>query len=109
MLESKESLFLIVSLFIVFFLLLFRIPEAIQVWLTGILCTLLCFFMRFSLVQNKAYAREYLYRKDMYRESYPFLEECGFCSHLNPPDALDCQYCDASLADSRTVEGQIPE
>jgi hypothetical protein len=109
MLESKESLCFIVSLCFVFFLLLVYFPEASRVWVLGIGSTLLCICMRYSLVQNKAYARKYLYRKDMYRESYPFLEECGFCSHLNPPDALDCQHCDASLRDSRSVEGQIPE
>jgi hypothetical protein len=53
--------------------------------------------------------REYLYRKDLYSDTYPKLLVCDYCSHLNLPDVLNCQFCDASLRDSQMVEGEIPE
>jgi hypothetical protein len=84
-------------------------PQAALVWISCILLSLACSCISYGYSKRNQEARKYLYRKDMYRESYPFLIECGFCSHLNPPDALDCQHCDASLRDSQSVEGQIPE
>ncbi|MFW9817232.1 MAG: hypothetical protein ACFFEW_14985, partial [Candidatus Thorarchaeota archaeon] len=59
-------------------------------------------------ISNKM-SQQYLYRKDMYRDSHHVLIECEFCSHLNPPDVLDCQHCDASLRDATLVQGEIPE
>ncbi len=109
LIQSKASLWFFASLFVIFTLLLVSFPQALEVWLTGILASLLCFCMGFGLAKSNREARKYLYRKDMYCESYPILIECGFCSHLNPPDALDCQHCDASLRDSQSVEGQIPD
>ncbi len=54
-------------------------------------------------------ARKNVDRKDMYRDSQPMELECSFCSHINPPEVLDCGHCGASLKDSRSVSVTIPE
>jgi len=97
------------SFIVIFSIFLIFMTQTALVWISCILLSLACSCISYGYSKRNQEARKYLYRKDMYRESYPFLIECGFCSHLNPPDALDCQHCDASLRDSQSVEGQIPE
>lgn len=106
---TKAGICCSASFIVIFSLLLIFAPQADLLWICGMFTALGWTGLRYAVLRRNQEARKYLYRKDMYRESYPFLIECGFCSHMNPPDALDCQHCDASLRDSQPGEGQIPE
>ena len=74
-----------------------------------LILSLSCIFSGIGKRRSIKEGQKYLYRKDMYRDSYEILLECEFCSHLNPPDVLDCQHCNGSLRDARKKEGEIPE
>ena len=97
---------------VVFFTLVISVSFIV---VNPLFCLLGLFFLSLLLgalwIDNRRFEsyRRYLYRKDLYRDTYPELAVCEYCSHLNPPDVLSCQFCDASLKDSEMVEGEIPE
>jgi DNA-directed RNA polymerase subunit RPC12/RpoP len=89
--------------------LLFSYPTAAPIWIAGVIFSVFCFCLGMGSSRMNKEALKYQYRKDMYRDSYQVLIECEFCSHLNPPDTLDCQHCDGPLSNSQTVQGEIPD
>lgn len=109
LIQSRGFLYCTFILAIICGTLLVAYPAAAPIWFGMLFVSICCFCTGAGISKTNKAAREYLYRKDMYRESHQVLLECVFCSHLNPPNILDCQHCDGSLRDSRTTQGEIPE
>jgi hypothetical protein len=108
LIQSNVTIFCSGSIMILSILLIAAIPSAIPIWFAGLYFSFCCLFIATGMRRLNKEAREYYYRKDMHRDSFEVLLECDFCSHLNPPNALDCQHCDGSLKGSLKVEGEVP-